>query len=190
MSAAATVEELIKCVGCKKKFTNAGYAINRHGARLKSCIECQARRKVVKRIHTKCDHGIRPSKCALCDGRELCNHFVYRYRCASCTPLGHLRECARTAITRAVASDRAQTIEEYLGCDMTTYREYLSGLFKDGMTWTNYGAVWQIDHITPLGYRLDGIAPTNEQKIARLHYTNTQPLTVQENQTKHNRFIG
>jgi hypothetical protein len=58
------------------------------------------------------------------------------------------------------------------------------------MTWTNYGAVWQIDHITPLGYRLDGIAPTNEQKIARLHYTNTQPLTVQENQTKHNRFIG
>jgi hypothetical protein len=53
------------------------------------------------------------------------------------------------------------------------------------MSWTNYGE-WEIDHIIPLMYE----NPTLDDIVARLHWTNTQPLWKHENAAKGNRFIG
>jgi hypothetical protein len=57
------------------------------------------------------------------------------------------------------------------------------------MTWENHGE-WQIDHIIPLRYEQDGVKPTLEDTIDRLHYTNTQPLWAADNIAKGNRYIG
>ena len=56
----------------------------------------------------------------------------------------------------------------------------------DGMSWENYGAVWDIDHIVPIKYQ----NPTIEEVIERLHYKNTQPLWKKDNIVKGNRYIS
>ena len=38
------IKEEIKCGGCHKKFHADGYKVNRLGRRLKTCLECNARR--------------------------------------------------------------------------------------------------------------------------------------------------
>lgn len=60
---------------------------------------------------------------------------------------------------------------DILGCDINFFKEYLEVRFTDDMNWSNYGVVWDIDHIIPLA------TTTNEYDIIRLnHYTNLQPL--------------
>lgn len=56
------------------------------------------------------------------------------------------------------------------------------------MSWDNHGE-WHIDHIIPIKYMPDGVAPTIEEVYRRLHYTNTQPLWAEDNLSKGNRYI-
>ena len=79
--------------------------------------------------------------------------------------------------------------KEYLGCDIGTFRAHIEVQFTDGMSWENYGK-WHIDHRVPLQYKKDGKAPTMEEVVERLHYTNTQPLWASENMAKCNRYIA
>jgi hypothetical protein len=80
--------------------------------------------------------------------------------------------------------------DEYLGCNIETFREHISKQFAPGMSWENHGK-WHIDHIIPLAYPGElGGPPTMEETIARLHYTNTQPLWAGDNIAKGNRWIG
>ena len=44
---------------------------------------------------------------------------------------------------------------------------------------------WEIDHKIPVCYD----NPTLEEKIKRLHYTNLQPLSKEENRSKSNKYI-
>jgi hypothetical protein len=57
------------------------------------------------------------------------------------------------------------------------------------MTWENYGE-WEIDHITPVLYKQDGVKPTIEEVGRRLHYLNCQPMWKMENMKKGNRYVG
>lgn len=61
---------------------------------------------------------------------------------------------------------------EHLGCDIKFYKEYLTNLFSEDMSWDNYGTHWEIDHIHPIA------------RGGSFHYTNTQPLNVTENREK------
>jgi 5-methylcytosine-specific restriction endonuclease McrA len=59
----------------------------------------------------------------------------------------------------------------------------MESLFKEGMTWDNYGE-WEIDHIIPLS------SSNSEKELNKLfHYTNLQPLWAVENLKKKNRMI-
>jgi 5-methylcytosine-specific restriction endonuclease McrA len=61
---------------------------------------------------------------------------------------------------------------KYLECNFNEYSEYLENQFDTNMSWENYGEYWEIDHIIPLS------------RGGSFHYTNTQPLTVEENRKK------
>ena len=62
------------------------------------------------------------------------------------------------------------------------------------MNWDNHGqgeGRWNIDHIIPIKYPgAAGGEPTLEEVVARLHWTNCQPMWAEENIAKGNRFIG
>ena len=82
-------------------------------------------------------------------------------------------------------SHKSKRTTAFLGCTPKELREHLERLFRDGMSWENYGLRgWHIDHIVPLSI-LDLSDPC---EVARAcHYTNLQPLWARDNIRKSNR---
>lgn len=70
------------------------------------------------------------------------------------------------------------------GCTKRELRLHIQAQFKPGMTWDNYGNEWEVDHITPVRFFED----TRAGEEALHHFSNLQPLWVQENRKKRNRM--
>lgn len=66
------------------------------------------------------------------------------------------------------------------GCEWVVLESRISSLFRDGMTWENYGTVWHLDHIKPVSTFTD----TEIAEGAHNHYLNLQPLLAEENMKK------
>ena len=71
---------------------------------------------------------------------------------------------------------------EMVGCDPTELKMYLEKQFENKMTWQNRDE-WHIDHIIPLSS-----ANTEEEVLKLCHYTNLQPLWIEENLKKSNKL--
>lgn len=90
----------------------------------------------------------------------------------------------RKRIGLAVNSQNARKLDRtlnLLGCDYEFFHQYLENQFRDGMTWENYGKVWQVDHIIPCA--AFDLTKEEEQRKC-FHYTNLQPLLTEENYAK------
>lgn len=72
-----------------------------------------------------------------------------------------------------------------LGCEWDAFCWFLEAQFLPGMTWENYGEIWEIDHITPLSW-FDFSNPLDQKQA--FHFSNHQPLWVTENRQKGNRY--
>lgn len=79
------------------------------------------------------------------------------------------------------------SFREMLGCDDVFLRQHLESLFKDGMSWENYGINgWHVDHIIPLcSFDLED----PNQQLVCTHWSNLQPLWWWENLSKGGRVI-
>lgn len=74
---------------------------------------------------------------------------------------------------------KQSNLTSYLG--LTEYNELISFLenqFIEGMSWENYGKVWDIDHIIPLSS-----AACVDELIKLSHYTNLRPMFSTENRS-------
>ena len=75
---------------------------------------------------------------------------------------------------------------EVLGCPIEDFKDYLSGQFKEGMSWDNYGKDgWHLDHKIPLSF-FDLSDPEQVKKAC--HFSNIQPLWAMENIIKSNKL--
>ena len=76
-----------------------------------------------------------------------------------------------------------------VGLTSPQYRAYIESLWKEGMSWDNYGhgkGKWTIDHIIPKSH-FDLTDPEQYKKCS--HYTNTQPMWYEENVSKGDRLL-
>ena len=193
--------EHVKCNTCKCWRLPALF-LNDEGRKLKSCTACRARAKLARERHkcehgrskyicnpcggsSRCEHNKRRTQCKACVGGSICEHGRVRCHCNTCTPMSYLRSIARSRIHVALKGTGVAGSFDMLGCSVEEFKDHITAQLRDGMTWENYGQ-WHIDHITPLKYG----APTLEDTIERLHYTNTQPLWASENSAKGNRYVG
>lgn len=71
------------------------------------------------------------------------------------------------------------------GCNIQFLRAYLEARFSGGMDWSNYGKMWEIDHIIPCA-AFDLTRPDNQR--ACFSYTNLRPLLRSENRRKHSKM--
>jgi hypothetical protein len=71
-----------------------------------------------------------------------------------------------------------------LGCDAEYLKKYIEIQFKEDMNWSNYGILWNIDHIYPLS-KVDWNCKFETSKYC--HYSNLQPLYKLDNIKKGNR---
>jgi hypothetical protein len=79
--------------------------------------------------------------------------------------------------------DKKNTTMSIVGCTPNELRDHIQKQFKEGMSWENRNK-WHIDHIIPLSSAKD------EKMIYELcHFTNLQPLWIEENLKKGNKII-
>ena len=158
-----------------------GSSICEHKRERSKCKECGG--------GSVCEHKRQRSQCKDCGGGGICEHKRERSKCKECDPNGHLAHIVRNSVSYALKKDKDLSSQEYLGCNIDTFREHIEAQFEEGMTWDNHGE-WHIDHIVPIKYKENGEVPSLEEVVERLHYTNTQPLWGSENMSKGNRFVG
>lgn len=73
--------------------------------------------------------------------------------------------------------------EELVSFTAAQLRAHLEKLFQPGMTWENYGTVWEIDHKTPIaGFNFD--RPSDIDFRLCWSLKNLQPLGITENRIK------
>jgi hypothetical protein len=99
-------------------------------------------------------------------------------------PCYRLSKNLRARVRHAIKGKDRKT-SEYLGCSVEEFKLYMEALFKDGMTWENYGTYWHVDHKIPVSW-FDLTKP--EEAAKAFHYTNSQPLEARENILKNNKF--
>jgi hypothetical protein len=94
-----------------------------------------------------------------------------------------LRSRVRSALKRNVSGGRSiktDSTQKLLGISYDELVGYLEGLFKDGMSWDNYGT-WHIDHIIPCSYF--DLTLEENQRIC-FNYQNLTPLWGEDNHSK------
>ncbi len=69
-----------------------------------------------------------------------------------------------------------------LGCSIEYLMAYFVEKFETGMCWENHGKTWHIDHIKPLA-SFD--LTKRKQLLKACHYTNLQPLSIEDHKLKH-----
>lgn len=91
-----------------------------------------------------------------------------------------LSEILRSKVHKMLKNNKT-SYANYIGCDVVFLKKWLEFRFDENMNWTNLGSYWHIDHILPIN-RFDF---TNERhKYICFHWTNLQPLTCFDNQSK------
>jgi hypothetical protein len=89
-----------------------------------------------------------------------------------------IRAKTRMAIKNKSWRDGGPT-QALLGVDKETFMSYLESKFTDGMSWDNYGEVWNLDHIVPLSSAND-----ETQMYNLAHFLNVRPIYKNDNLIK------
>jgi hypothetical protein len=97
-------------------------------------------------------------------------------------PLVRLAVNLRNRLRAAIKNNQKKgSAVKDLGCTIDFLKKYLEKKFYAGMTWNNYGTVWEIDHIKAL-WKFD--LEDRKQFLKACHYTNLQPLTIPDHDKK------
>lgn len=93
----------------------------------------------------------------------------------------------RVRILKAIDNNqKTGSTLELLGCSVDFFRQYLENMFVDGMSWSNHGDVWHIDHKRPCA-SFDLSNPKHQRLC--FHYTNMQPLFAEDNLAKGSKIL-
>lgn len=163
---------------------------------MKKCRKCEIE-KEFKDFHKSSQRkdGLR-SECKNCRNKEIkecrnknrerINQYCRERR--KNDPLFRLR-CNLSGITRWAIKNgyKSASTQELLGCTWEEVKIHIENQFVDGMCWQNYGK-WEVDHIKPIAAFTDLTDP--EQQRQCCHYTNLQPLWMQENRSKSSWWDG
>lgn len=111
-------------------------------------------------------------------------HHVEYQRKRRQDPLCRLVDALRANLYNALnGKGKGQPTLDYLGMEISEFKDYIANKFTEGMSWDNYGE-WHIDHIRPIS----SFDHSDESQIAECwHYSNMQPLWAADNIAKSNR---
>ena len=101
-------------------------------------------------------------------------------------PIYKLCDNIRSRIAKCIKKNgytKNAHLSTIIGCSFEDLKIHIESKFKDEMRWDNHGTYWHLDHIIPLDQ-----AKTEEDVYRLNHYTNLQPLKIEDNLQKSNKF--
>lgn len=117
-------------------------------------------------------------------------HRAWERNRSATNPSYRLARNLRARINSAIRERATKKVDSTLsltGCDLNFLIGYLEAQFRPGMTWDNYGKVWEVDHRRPCA-SYDLTIEANQRACFR--YSNLQPLFVGENRRKHAKILS
>ena len=145
------------------------FSLNDRGVMFKSCDRCRAAHRVHKAIR----------------GDPHCEHGKERTSCLVCCPASAFGRATAHRANGVLGTKLPVSRAQLLGCSVRVYAGYIIGKLRDGMTLANHGVVWELDHIIPIGQRdADGNRPDQATIISRFHFTNVEPVLIEEHRAK------
>ena len=93
-----------------------------------------------------------------------------------------LADMLRTRLKCAIRNNQKKgSAVKDLGCTIDFLKQYIESKFYSGMTWENWGTVWELDHIVPL-WKFD--LTNRKQFLKAINYKNLHPLSIEDHQKK------
>lgn len=110
---------------------------------------------------------------------------IYTQKQRKINPLTKIKENLRTRLNKFIKKEnKSKNLKTILGCSFEELKIHLESKFYKNITWDNYGDVWCIDHIIPLA------SAKSKEEIEKLnHYTNLQPLLIEDNLKKGKKLV-
>lgn len=155
-------------------------AANSEKVRARAAAYCAANRKEVNRkaaIKQAVYYARNRKKC--CTAQSIYQR-ERRKKDATFRLVQNLRRRLGLAF-KSAGAEKTQSTFKLTGCTKEELRQHLVSQFREDMTLENHGEVWHIDHIRPCA-SFDLSDPN--QAILCFHYSNLQPLFVDENLRK------
>lgn len=155
------------CKTCGTCFEKSNFYRNNHGNLYGNCKQCRNKQIMQQRQtgDARLKHNLR-----------VCKYYK--------TPKGRLIHSVRTRISQLIKKGKAAKHNKLvilMGCSFEELKLHLESLFTPEMTWENYAAVWEIDHIQPLAsFDLTELA----QMTQAVSWRNLQPLLIASNRAK------
>lgn len=118
--------------------------------------------------------------------RQKCRNYFSTRR--QNDPSFRLADNLRRRINKALKTNqKAGSAVKDLGCSIPEFKQYIESKFYSDMTWNNWGKVWELDHIQEL-HIFD--LTDRDQFLKACHYTNLQPLTIEDHKKKTGKSSG
>lgn len=196
-----------KCKTCKRK--NRGKGRNWKHRELekenkKKCSLCNVVKPLIAFPNESDAYKGKRANCKLCDSarkqnwkegnREKVAEAQKRY--INKRPENKLHSRMGSAIREQLKGLKNDSWINYVDYSVEDLKNHLESLFKEGMSWDNYGIPesgyfdgWHIDHIKPKSW-FNFNSPEDESFKKCWSLENLQPLWAEENLRKNNRYEG
>jgi hypothetical protein len=87
-------------------------------------------------------------------------------------PAYKLIEYLRSTLSESISKGIRVSVQDIVQCGPVVFRTHIEAQFTDGMSWENYGKLWEIDHIKPIA-TFD--VQNFDQLFGCFHYSNLRP---------------
>ncbi len=175
------------CTTCKKEFTLDNFYKDNHTKTgiTGSCKNC-LKDRVKKFIAENKEEYKKKYKIYNDNKRNSEKRRIWRRAYIKRNTDQRFRKKIANKIRKRLQSKNGVATTKFLGCSVNEFKAHLAAKFQPGMSWENYGTVWHMDHIIPCA----AFEPTIEEMKKCWHYTNIQPLFVEDNRAKSNIVDG
>jgi hypothetical protein len=165
----------------------------------KKCTKCNTIKQISESTFRKVGNGYEPT-CKACNvlrerARRAANKNVINARRREIQKPKNINQklvnSLRGRLNKLVKNrEKKNLYSDLLGCDISFLIKWFEYIFKLdshlNMSWSNYGILWQIDHVTPCA-AYDLTLKENQQKC--FHWTNLCPVLKSYNLSKQDKII-
>lgn len=92
-----------------------------------------------------------------------------------------LSKVLRNRLRKTLLEKGENSAQNLLGAPLSYFKKWIAYQFRDDMSWSNYGTVWDIDHVKPCA----AFDFTHDEDVRKCyHWSNMQPLEKHLNYSK------